>query len=224
MPSSTDAADPPDDPPGDRLGSSGCRAGAEGGILVRRAERELVQVGLADEDGSRVAEPGDDGAVVGGDVSLAHARGGRRRHAAQVDDVLQRERHAVERPAVVPARELRVSLPRLRQRLIRQNGDESVDRRVSLGDPIEALCRGGFGRNFLARRARASSAIVRALAGILHRGANRFAGGVGVPVRASECRGRARQRFQQRPQARQVSPLCVLRAFSSQTLIVTSRL
>ena len=49
MPAATLAADPPLDPPGDRVGSCGLRAGAERGVLVRRAERELVQVGLADE-------------------------------------------------------------------------------------------------------------------------------------------------------------------------------
>ena len=39
MPSATDTADPPDDPPGERLGSRGCRAGpyAESSFVVPKA-------------------------------------------------------------------------------------------------------------------------------------------------------------------------------------------
>ena len=58
--------------------------GAERRVLVGRAERELVQVGLADEDRARVAQPRPTiGASSRGDVSLAHARGRGRRRAAR---------------------------------------------------------------------------------------------------------------------------------------------
>ena len=40
--------------------------GAERRLLARRAERELVQVGLADDDGARLAQARDDGASASG--------------------------------------------------------------------------------------------------------------------------------------------------------------
>ncbi len=49
----TDAADPPDEPPGERVSSSGCSDRTVRRVLVGRAERELVEVRLADEDRSR---------------------------------------------------------------------------------------------------------------------------------------------------------------------------
>jgi len=47
--------------------------GPEGRVLVCRAERELVQVGLADEDGARLPQMRDRGRVTFGHVTLADA-------------------------------------------------------------------------------------------------------------------------------------------------------
>ena len=89
--------------------------GAERRILVRRAERELVQVGLADEDGACLAQVRDGRRVACGHVAVAHARGGGRRRAADVEQILERDRDAVQRAAVAPGRELAVGLARLRR-------------------------------------------------------------------------------------------------------------
>ena len=40
--------------------------GSERGFLAGRAERELVQVGLADDDGARIAQSGHDRRVAAG--------------------------------------------------------------------------------------------------------------------------------------------------------------
>ena len=56
MPDATAAAEPPLDPPGDRDGSCGIADRAKSRILAGRAERELVEVGLADEHRAGLAQ------------------------------------------------------------------------------------------------------------------------------------------------------------------------
>ena len=80
MPAATLIADPPLDPPGERVTSCGLCAGPEGRLLVGDAERELVQVGLADEHGAGAPQLRDDGRVPFGDVTLANP--GRRASSA----------------------------------------------------------------------------------------------------------------------------------------------
>ena len=108
-------------------------------VLVRRAERELVQVGLADEHRAGLPQMGDGRRVALGDVALAHARrrGGRR--AADVEQILDRDRHAVQRSAVVAGGELAVGVARLLPRLVGHDQDEGVQPRVVRLDPPQAL-------------------------------------------------------------------------------------
>ncbi len=70
---------------------------AVGGVLVRRAHRELVHVGLAEDPGAAVEQPLDRGRRVGRDVALEDPRAGGRREAVDAEDVLDRDRHAGER-------------------------------------------------------------------------------------------------------------------------------
>ena len=118
----------------------------EGGVLVRRAERELVQVGLADEHRAGRAQPRRDDRRRRRDVPAPHARrrGGRR--PAKIDQILERDRHAVQRAAVAAGGNLLIGGARLRARLVGQHGDEGVDRRIALGDAREAA----FGDRFRA--------------------------------------------------------------------------
>ena len=119
MPAATLTADPPLDPPGDRDGRRRVARRTERRVLVRRAEGELVQVGLADEHRAGLPQVArSTGASCVGDVALAHARRRRRRRARDVEEVLDRDRHAVQRSAVVAGGELAVGLARLRARFV----------------------------------------------------------------------------------------------------------
>ena len=60
MPVATATADPPLDPPGDRSAIERMADRAECRLVAGRAERELVKVRLADEDGARLAQRGGD--------------------------------------------------------------------------------------------------------------------------------------------------------------------
>ena len=71
MPVRTAIADPPLEPPGDRVSSMGCRASPQPESSRRRAERELVQVGAADEHRAGVRKTRDDRRMSLGDASLA---------------------------------------------------------------------------------------------------------------------------------------------------------
>ena len=75
--------------------------------LVRRAHRELVHVGLAEQHHAGGVEPLDDRRVVGRDEVREHARAAARQDPAGAEDVLVRERHAGERPALA-ARDARI--------------------------------------------------------------------------------------------------------------------
>src|SRR5947209_13572141 len=64
--------------------------------VIDGAARRAVR--LADEDRARAAHARHDGRVMVGDAAAEHAETGRRRQPRGVEDVLGRERHAVERP------------------------------------------------------------------------------------------------------------------------------
>ena len=84
-----------------------------GRVLVRRAHRELVLVGLAQQrrPGSRQAL--HDGGRVGRPVALEDPRPGLARHALGAEQVLDRERHPAER-ALRPAPPARRRRPRVK--------------------------------------------------------------------------------------------------------------
>ena len=107
---------------------------AERGILARRPEREFIQIGLANEHGTRLAQCRDNGRVCARDVPLAHARSRRGRNAGDVDDVLDRNRDPVQRPAVAARGEFPIGRFRIAARLGGHHVDEGVQRRLEFVD------------------------------------------------------------------------------------------
>ena len=71
-------------------------------------------------------------------VPRRHRRPGGRRCAGDVDEILDRDRDAVQRPAVVSGGDFRSARSRLGQRRCPHHGDEGVQLRSRI-DPIEAL-------------------------------------------------------------------------------------
>ncbi len=126
MPAASAAAAPPLDPPADREGSMRIAHRSEGGLLARRAERELVEVGLADDDRASGAKIGD-GRRVRVRLGRGQGRPCRRLCSSNVDQVLDGQRNAVQGPAVTTGPNLALGCPRLGQRQSVESLDESVD-------------------------------------------------------------------------------------------------
>ena len=105
-PAATAAADPPEEPPGTRLGSQGLRVGPKARVLGRGAHGELVEVGLADHDRPGRPQALDHGGVVGGAPALEDPRRAGRRDAPGAQVVLQGDRHAGQRPGVTAGGDL----------------------------------------------------------------------------------------------------------------------
>jgi hypothetical protein len=64
-------------------------------VLVCCAEGKLVEVRLADDDRARVAQTRHDRRVRSGDVALTDSRGRGRRLITNINQVFQRDWHAV---------------------------------------------------------------------------------------------------------------------------------
>src|SRR4029077_14852316 len=94
-------------------------------------------VGLGDENCARATEAGDDCGVVVGDVAAhdAQTRGGG--EAGRVEDVLDRERHAVQRAEGVLALVVTVGGARLFERGLGSREDDGVQAWVDRVDVIE---------------------------------------------------------------------------------------
>ena len=140
MPAATLAADPPLDPPGDRDGIVRIARRTERRVFVRRAERELVKIGLADEHRAGLRA---DAAIAGASRSATWPSRTRDAavvgSAADVEQILDRDRHAVQRAAIVPGGELAIGLARLPPRLVRHHEDERVQPALSASIRCEAL-------------------------------------------------------------------------------------
>ena len=87
----------------------------------------------------------DDHRIARRHVSAPHARGRSRWRAAKIDEILERDRHAVQRAAITAGGNLLVGVARLRTRLVGEHRDEGVDRRIAFGDAREAAVGDGFG-------------------------------------------------------------------------------
>ena len=93
----TAAAEPPDEPPGTRSEVPRVGGRPERRVLGRRAHRELVHVGLAQDHGPGVAQPLRDVGVVRRAVALEDPRPGGRLAARDRDQVLERDRDPEQR-------------------------------------------------------------------------------------------------------------------------------
>ena len=70
IPSITPAAEPPEDPPGERFGIERMANQAERRVLIGRAERKLVEIGLAKEHGAGLAQARHDDRVVSRNMAV----------------------------------------------------------------------------------------------------------------------------------------------------------
>ena len=93
----TAAAEPPLLPPGHAVERPRVGRRAVRRVLGRRAHRELVHVGLAEDDRAGVAQPLGDVGVVRRAVALEDPRAGRALAALDRDEVLERDRDAEQR-------------------------------------------------------------------------------------------------------------------------------
>ena len=100
-------------------------------VGVIGGHRSFGQVQLAEEHRSRPAEPRHDGRVVVGHEVRQDRGGAHRPDAARVAQVLDRDRHAVQRPAVVPGADLAVRSGGGRARLVGHH------RRVAPEAPVD---------------------------------------------------------------------------------------
>jgi hypothetical protein len=101
MSATTEAAEPPDDPPGDRFRGAARRSagrsiriqrmpyGTVRGIFVGRAEGELMEIRLAEDHRSGFPQARHHRRVGRGDVLLPHLRCSGRAHAFDVDEILE---------------------------------------------------------------------------------------------------------------------------------------
>ena len=106
--------------------------GAIGAVARRHAPGELVQVGLAEHDRPGVHEPPDARRRMHGHVVAEDARAVGRAHARGVEDVLDQQRHARQRPER--------HVPRMRERALGRERDDGVQVLVR-GDAVEVMAR-----------------------------------------------------------------------------------
>ncbi len=109
--------------------------------LVRRAHRELVHVGLAEQHRPGPPPPLDDGRVVRGDEVGEHSRPAGGQDPVGAEDVLVGDRHAGERPRLRPAPRAHRPLRASSSARSARDGDEGVERRPQPLDPREEVAR-----------------------------------------------------------------------------------
>ena len=119
--------------------------GAVAGVLGRGAHRELVHVGLADEDGAGLAQPPGDGRLVGRVPALEDLRpaGGGRPDGGE--QVLHRDRDPGQGAERLARRPPAVHRAGLRQRVLGVHVQERPHVAVYGGDPVQVRL-GDFGR------------------------------------------------------------------------------
>ena len=108
---------------------------------------ELGGDGLADDDGAGGAQPGDDGGVVPGPASGGERRTELGRIVRGVDDVLDRDRNAVQRTERVALHAALVERARLREHMLAIEMGERPDLAVERFDARETGAGIGLGGN-----------------------------------------------------------------------------
>ena len=143
-------AEPPLEPPGDRVSSIGLRAGPQPESSVVVPNANSCRLVLPTNHRAGVTQMCRDRCVGRGNAAFTQPRGRRRRDAGQVDQVLQRNRNPVKRPEVTSGGDRLVRGPRRHQRLVGHDRDEGVEARVQLADDVERLFRDPLGRDLSA--------------------------------------------------------------------------
>ena len=104
-----------------------------------------MEIRLADDDGARLSQHGHGSGVAIGDVRLTYARSGGGDRSAHIEQVLQRNRNAVQRAAVPSRGDLTIRIAGLLASVIVEHRNECVERRVALRDTLEARVEDGLG-------------------------------------------------------------------------------
>ena len=112
-----------------------------------RAEGEFVQVGEADDDAARRAQGGDGFGVRFARTFGNQARAAGPHHAPNGEQVLDRQRHAVQRAEIVARHDRRLGGAGVGQRQVRIDRDEGAQPAVQPLDPVEAGLHGLDRRN-----------------------------------------------------------------------------
>ena len=112
---------------------------------------ELVRGELAEEDATRVIQPRDGGRVVAGNGIGADAGLAGGADAGGGEDVLQRERNAVQRAAVAAGRDLRLGRLRLADGVVGGDQEVGVQLRIERRRASEQGLRQVDGREVAAR-------------------------------------------------------------------------
>ena len=117
------------------LGVPGVAGDPEDRVEGVRARPPLGRVRLADHDRPRVAQPLREQLVLRRHVVAVRRRAVRRAHAGRVDEVLVRDRQAVQRRQRLAGGAAAVGLPGCGERVIGDDRDDRVHRRVVPLDP-----------------------------------------------------------------------------------------
>ena len=125
-PVATAAAAPPDEPPALRERSHGLRVAPKSGLSVSGLWPNSRRGGLADEDRAGLAKPADGDRVLARHLVGEDARAHRRPHAPGEQQILDRERHAVERAERLARHHRRLGAAGRLTRLLGGHGDERV--------------------------------------------------------------------------------------------------
>ena len=108
-------------------------------------ERERAQAQLGDEDGAGLVQSANDRGVGSRHAVPEWLRSVGRRDARRVEQVLDAVRNAVKRATILPRRNFRVRLLRLRERHVLRERDDAAELRIELLDPAQVDVRQPLG-------------------------------------------------------------------------------
>ena len=111
--------------------------GAVRRVLAGRPERELMKIALADEDGARSPQASKCWRIGRGAMASPDPGCGGGRQTAEVDQVLDGDRHAVQHSQVLASSECSVGLSCSVSSVVGQHRDKRVDLGVAPADGIE---------------------------------------------------------------------------------------
>ena len=115
----------------------GIQAVAVVNVVGRRAVTELGQIGLAEKDRARIADPSDHFGIRIGDVVPIHSRTEGGPGARDVEAVLDQHRHAVQEPEPLAVIGSLVGLMGHFERHLRGLGEDRIDFRIEALDHVE---------------------------------------------------------------------------------------
>ena len=126
-PAATAAPAPPLDPPGVSSRFHGFRVIPKSGLSVDALVAELRRGGLAEDDAARALQPLDDDGVLLRDMVGKEARAAGGQHPPRPDQVLHRERHAVQRTELLAGHHRHLGGHGGVARLVGGDGAEAVE-------------------------------------------------------------------------------------------------